>query len=43
MSQSVISRLGEIIKYYGLKGLIRLSYLILRTAYKCLHINRGLK
>ena len=43
MSKSLISRLAEITKYYGLKGLIRLSYLLMRAAYKCLHMNKGLK
>lgn len=43
MSQSIVHRLAEAIKYYGIKGLIRLSYLLLRVAYKCFNMNKGLK
>ncbi len=43
MSQSIISRLSETIKYYGVKGLIRVIFFLMRTACKCLHINKGLK
>jgi hypothetical protein len=43
MSQSLISRLAEIIKYYGIKGLIRLIFLLMRAVYKWLHLNKGLK
>jgi hypothetical protein len=43
MTQSVISRLVSVVKYFVFKSLIWAAYLVMRVMYKCLNMNKGLK